>query len=462
MRKATAVMGLIGFAAILSFLPAEYALSIFGVITLVVITWAFKYPLLYLTIFLIPFVGLTFNFSEFAFLRSLPFIGVWDAPIGDFIALTITIVFGMYLVHYERVKHIYHHIKDHLPAFKWYVPFLLVAILSIFRAPRDMQMVSLQYFMRFVLFTYIAFVALPFWMVRTKKHLRTIIHVFVWSGILVAIFGAISLFVGEPFWGIWRRVSPFVFAGIAPIGTNHNLLSEFLVTTIPLTFYVATHTHEHFKKWYMLAGISMIIITLLTFGRTAWIVLVVQLIALWWFIRPRDLSHKLLRAWPLLIVGAILVSYMAIFSASDFVKLSTDSRLDLTRFSLIQAAQTPWIGRGIGTFIPTLGLSTAFSLEYGGPIEAHGFGQKLLFETGIIGLVFFIMFFMRMLFLLARTWHESQNKDYRNLILATYITLIGALAFQVFNTSYFNAKLWFPVGLAWVVLYGKWKFNTKT
>ena len=456
-----AIVGLVVLASVLAMIPPEYALPLMLLIGAVLLTWTLKYPLLYSAIFLIPFVGITFNFNDYSLLRSLPFLGSWDAPIGDFVALTVTIVFGMYMMHYEREKHIYHHLKDHLPALKWYGPFLIVAALTIFRAPREMQGISLQYFIRFVLFSYIAYVAMPYWMIKTKDQLRKIIHVFSWSGVVVAGLGAASLLVNEPFWGIWRRVSPFAIGNVAPVGLNHNLLAEFLIIVIPVTLYVAAHTHERYKKWYAAAAIFMTIVVLLTFGRTAWITLAVQGFAAWWFLRPKKFTHMLLRAWPALIVAAILTMYMGLFSTSDFVQLSTNSRLDLTKFALIQAQETPWLGHGIGTFMPTLGNSGAFNLEYGGPIEAHGFGQKILFETGIIGLALFLMFFIYLLLSLASAWNESHHSDYKNLVLAVYISLLGALVFQVFNTSYFNAKLWFPVGLALVVLMGKWKFKSK-
>ena len=462
LKRFLAIAGLIGFAATLSFLPPAWVVPFAALIAIVLLTWMGKYYLLYTVIFLIPFVGLTIDLSQFAFLRSLPIIGNWDAPIGDFLALTLTTVFGIYMLHYEREKHIFHHVKDHLPAFAWYAPFLIIAALTIFRAPREMQSLSVQYFVRFVVFSYIAFVAMPYWMIKTKAQLRNVIHVLTWSGICISIFGALSLFVTEPFWGIWRRVSPFSMGSIAPIGTNHNLLSEFVIAVIPLALYVAMHTHEKYKKMYALAALFMIIVVMLTFGRTAWIVLAVQALVAWWFIRPEKITHTLIRAWPAFVLGCGLLMYMVVFSSSDFVRLSTDSRVDLTKFSLVQATQTPWLGHGIGTFMPSLSSSGAFNLQYGGPIEAHGFGQKLLFETGLIGLSLFVMFFGYVFISLARAWRDARPGDYKNLILAAYISLLGTFIFQIFNTSYFNAKLWFLVGLALVILSGKWKFKKIT
>lgn len=453
------VVFLIAFAVSITFLPVAFLLGLLVLVLIGLLATREHDYFFYAMVALIPCVGIIFSLAVIPGVHIIPLVGNWDAPVADFLALPLLAVYGIKILREDRVVKLHHHIKDHLPGIGWYAPFLIVAGLTIFRAPPEMISQSVHYYVRFVLFSYLAYVALPFWVITSKAALQMTIRIIAWSGIVVALFGLSSLLVNAPFWGVWRRVSPYAIGVFAPLLTNHNLLAEVLIFTIPFVWLTA---REHFgvsHKWYLVAFWMVGITTLLTFSRAAWIALLVEMVLAYRLVRPHELLKRAFSMWPLLVCGAGLFGYMILFSGSTLVQSSTATRLDLTRIALQQAAITPWFGKGIGTFLPTIGVTYSFIQDYGDPIEAHGLIQKLLFETGIVGLGLFLMFFAWFFVILVKRWHQLPEGQYRDMVLAVFLAVAGAFVYQIFNTSYFSPKLWFPVGMALVILYGKWKFS---
>lgn len=446
-------------AGAVSLLHANIAIPILFLLFVLITMTRFSKAVFFMLVALIPFIGITVTISEIPLLASIPILGNWDAPLSDFIALPLLLIYGYSMFAKEKAQTLQHHLQEHLPGITVYGGFLLLAFLTVFRAPEVWFGQSLNYFVRFVLFSYLAYVALPFWMTKTKEDIETIVKIISGVGIMVMVYGAVSLLINEPFWGVWRRVSPFPFGEFYPIGPNHNQLAEILIYSAPFTWLMSRQTQGQTHKWWVIATFAILATALLTFARTAWIAIVVQGFLMYRLLQPRNIRERIIEWWPLL-VGIIGMSvYMGVFSASDLVASSTATRLDLTKISLLQFTKTPFFGNGIGTFLPSISNSYVFQIEYGGGVEAHGFIQKLLFETGIVGLALFVLFFGYLMSNLVLTHRKQMEGFYKDVVATAVLALTGTFVYQMFNTSYFSPKLWFLVGFACVVWYGNWKFN---
>ena len=139
---------------------------------------------------------------------------------------------------------------------------------------------------------------------------------------------------------------------------------------------------------------------------------------------------------------------MIAFSATPFVQSSTSTRIMLTEIALNTWADSPWIGAGAGTFVERVGGTAIFFIEYGNPLDSHGWVQKLLAEVGAIGTLAVAYFLYRVY----RFVRESlalfiQHPVERRVFLILAITALGALVYQLFNTNYWTGKLWFPLGV---------------
>lgn len=440
-------VGLVGGAALVALLPSWAVVPCTALIALIAVYVGNSYEMFLALVALFPFIGITISLGSF------------DAPIADWIALPLMVIYGYLMLRKERVQALHHHIKDHLPGIMVYGVFLLIAGITVLRVPPEMSSASLGYFLRFVLFTYIAYVALPFWVVNTKERMETVIKIMFWTGLGIAIYGLISLGVNPAFWGVWRRVSPFAIGGIFPVGPNHNQLAEIMVYTAPFGWLLSRGHEGQAKKWYVVATGVIIAAGVLTFARTAWIAVGLQGLLAIRLLKPRALVERVLEWWPLLIGVAGITLYMVIFSSSALVASSTATRLDLTRIAILQMSKTPFMGKGIGTFIPSLTGVYSFRFDYGEPIEAHGLLQKLSFETGLFGLTAMLGFFAWLFSGMIRHYRTLAEGQYRDTVLAALLAVFGTFTYQLFNTSYFGPKLWFLVGFACIVWFGQWKFS---
>ena len=93
-----------------------------------------------------------------------------------------------------------------------------------------------------------------------------------------------------------------------------------------------------------------------------------------------------------------------------------------------------------------LGNTKAYVMDYGEPLEAHGFVQKILLEEGLVGLGLFVGFFVYLVIRLGRSALARGGESFLYVMFTCLI--LGEVIFQLFNTSYFNSVLWLPVGMA--------------
>src|SRR3989344_5406708 len=289
--------------------------------------------------------------------------------------------------------------------------------------------------------------------------LHRVLTVFYWTGLLSAVDGLLGLFFGAHTG--FPRATPFGFFGVNPLGPNHNLLAETLIATAPAGLILATRYTLHATRynWIRYGMWFQWAVALLTFARTAWIAVVVQGMLYLWF-EHRGRLRKVWERARLATLPLLLLLPLLLFTLfSETVRGSTLSRLDQARIAVFYFLRSPWIGQGVGTFIPTLWQTKAFLLEYGEPLEAHGIIFKLMFEQGAFGLITFAFFAGLILLVIWRAYRRTPNTA----ALAALLIASGSLTYQLFNTTYYTSKLWVPMALAFAIakIYANTDHHTK-
>ncbi len=241
------------------------------------------------------------------------------------------------------------------------------------------------------------------------------------------------------------RATPFALGGFTPLGLNHNQLAEPLVAIIPVAAWLAWY-YRRTQIWLRWAVGFMVAICLLTLSRAAWLSLGAEAAVLLWLYRQQA-WQKLKSLAPeakvlLATVATAVVGYMGFFLTSNVVSSSSGARFEVTEIALAYASVKPWFGYGPGTFVELLANSYVYTLEYGEALDAHGFIQKMLIETGIFGLLAFVGFLMWVVRTVAK--HARTDVFYQALLCMC----VGAILFQLFNTSYLSSVMWLPLGLA--------------
>lgn len=382
------------------------------------------------------------GFEQIVFLQGI------NAPLVNFFSFFLLASFLLACVWRLYYNLSFSHIYRLFPGGIWYALFLGVSFLSAQQAYENMVSESTGYVLYPMLFVYAAYIVLLLALIQSQKVLQRTLLVLFFVGIGIASFGLLGFFqsIGQlP----WPRVTPLSFFGIAPFGYNHNLLAETLVTIIPIGWFGYVSAKKVWERQLFFVGtLFMTSITLLTLSRAAWLVLLFDIVILAYLFR--DHAKKYLGVFfsklsiPFLLVTVLAIGYMGIFLGSSVVSSSNDARIYMTEAAFFYTMRHPILGLGPNMFIPVLQDTIDFTQQFGDPLDAHGIIQKVLFETGILGFICIVGFLW---YVLVSVYKEAKQKQNYQL-LALWFVAFSAIVFQLFNTSYFNANMWFPIGLA--------------
>jgi O-antigen ligase len=420
--------------------PYNYPLFFYILALFLFVFLFFLRPLigLYLMIFFLPIVGLAFHFD----LLEIPFI--------DLLSLVVLVSFSLqqlYVSFFQKEKE-----KLKFPFAPAFLLFFFLALLSSFFSANISE--SIWYSFRWILFFYLSFIVLPFNLVKSSKLLKNTLLILALSGLLLSLVGFASLFFQDP-QDSFFRVRPLYLFGDWIFGENFNLLAEFLVITVFVVF-ALKYYYRSFRTRRLLdiLAVFILFINLMTFGRTAWITIFLQLILYFLIykliIRKEGIRIKEAVISIFLLVAMISPFFLKMMSLQEHNISSTSNRILLTEISWQAFLEKPFFGHGGGSFVDLVSSNTRFAAQYGDPLDSHGFGQKVLSESGIFGALSFLLF----LFLIFRHIYLGlvSNKEDYMLLLPLFVASFGAYFYQVFNTSYYKARVWIPIALTLVAV----------
>ncbi len=411
-----------------------------------IFAYRYTYFSFYLALFLLPFLGIAVTiptgnliFSERAFGGSI------DIFLGELIILFVLAAWAIkVLVLWLKRRDIGWQPK--LPLWKYYSGLVAAHLISAFSSFGPDPILVLKFVLRPVIFCYLAFVALPVNLIRSRRRLKAALGVLTAVGCIAAVNGLISL-VLVPAAGSFIRAQPIALFGTNPIGENHNVLAELLLATGPIALALATMVKKQATRrvLFALAAVQSLV-ALLTFARTAWIVFFLQIV----FMLATEWRAAVKKHIAALFALALLLLPLAILQVS-FSFSTTAQSSNLTRWMLTDIAyqaflEQPLIGSGAGTFILRVGNAQIFYQEFGDPLDAHGFIQKLAVETGLVGLLAYAIFLIGGMLLVRRQLDQLKGNS-RLAGFALTAGAGGAIAYQFLNTAYWSAHMWLPIGM---------------
>jgi len=386
---------------------------------------------LYLMALLLPVIGFELVFFSFSF------------PLIDFVALALLLAYASTMV-FNLLFSPKALSPLRLPLFFPFFLFLLISFLSAIFS--EQVFYSLWYVCRWPLFLYLAYIFLPYNLIKDQKTLKKIIITAAGSALIVLVFGLLSLY-GQDWRDSFFRVKSISLGGIFPFGENHNLIAEFL--NVGAFFILSLRflaKDLRLKRLFDVIFIFSILGIILTFSRSGWLVLLLQIVA-YGIIHLRDRGlkkHDFI--FPIILIILILSPlFFKMNRLQNDNKSSTENRVLLTEIAIEAFRQKPLIGHGSGSFILLVQNDLRFRAKYGEAIDSHGVLQKVAAETGILGLLawLFLLFSLIKLFIRAIKKYSAENPWLTPLILGSF----GGLFFQFLNTSYYKGKVWLPIVL---------------
>ncbi len=432
----------------LAFEALPLLILFFSGILLALVCW--RMPLVVGTVALAcaPLIGWLFSFRlDPGGFAERAFGGSIDVPLADLAAFVGMASVGAWAIRHHAWKDVWRR----LPFARSYLALVAAHLASALSTARPDPVGVAKFTLRPVAFSYLAFVALPVLLLRRWQDVRRSYGLFVFGAVVFALQGFFSLFVDAGFSLLsLQRARPLPVFGVYPIGMNHNVLAEWLVVAGPFALALGCWTHDaRVRRWCWAAAGLCVAVALLTFARSAWIVIVLQVLvagATVW-------RSQAAKAWVWLArIGWVLIlplaGYMAWFSLRAEVATSTDARAMLTGIAWRAFLDHPFVGIGAGTFTGQVWETWGYRLLFGGAMDAHGVLQKVLAETGLVGVVAYLLVSVTVFHLV---WQAVRRLGWRHRIgrgLAyAAVGVMGAWTYQLFNTTYWSAKLWLPIGL---------------
>lgn len=406
------------------------------------LVWFFVSPVsgLYLVALVLPTTGLIFTFSGL------------ELSLIDLLALiALSAFFIRYFYIYFFTPRIYKE-KIIFPYFLWFLLFFLSVFISAILSSDPVS--SLWYFVRWILFFYLAFVVFPFNVIKNFKQLsKTLIAISVGALVLAGV-GIASLFY-QDLSDYFFRAQPLLIFNRWIFGENYNLMSEFLIISSFLLLSLKYFFHkEKESKIINLLFVFLLVVIFLSFGRTAWITVALQLF-LYFLVetlifKKKKISLKELFLYIFIVACLISPLFLKMIDLQRANVSSTQNRVILSQIAWSSFLEKPLFGNGSGTFVSLVEKNTRFVAKYGSPLDSHGFVQKILAENGIFGLVAFVLLLI-FIFIKSFLIIISQPKYYK-LTWPIFIGALGGVFYQLFNTSYYKGRVWLPVALMLVAI----------
>lgn len=334
--------------------------------------------------------------------------------------------------------------------FALWSPFLLIAATATFYAPQFVPALRLA----FVLLTYWAFFAIPFFIMRSERDLTRFILVVLASSIAPSLYSFWELRLAFADMGEFRLQSTF---------SHPNIFAFYLVLMLGLALYLRTAAAVHLTRamrTLVTAYIPLLIVfLLLTKTRSAW--LACGLIFLLYGVRMdrRFLLGFLLLPLALAVDASLLERITNITQSTEIESLKQlDENVRLNSFAWRQAlwesaipeiVANPLLGHGLELFKPA--TPDFFALIGPEEIDAHNFYLQVAFEMGSAGLLALLWLFGSLAWRLARgLCYDRDGVTIILSILGAYVLVSYSDNMQFYLS--FNWYFWFVMGTvcAWI------------
>ncbi|MEI7620149.1 MAG: O-antigen ligase family protein [Candidatus Falkowbacteria bacterium] len=423
-------------AALFLVIPYPLLIAISVGVLAILLTFSIKPEWgLYLLAFSLPLINWNFDWNSL----SVSFV--------EILALLLLISFILHhLYFFFQGKNIWQKIK--LPLWQPFLLFLIAAAISSLLGRYVMS--SSWYTIRWLLFFYLAYLAVPYNIIKDGRILKNTIIALTLSGLGLAVMGIVSL-TYQDWYNSFFRIQPTALFGIYPVGSNHNLIAEFLVIITFLVLSLKHWSHSlRVNRFINILFLFFMAVTFGTFSRTAWIVLGMGA-CLYLFLDTVYLKRKIWSSkniiFAILISVVILVPFIMRMTSLQAENVSsTENRLLLTQIAWRSFLKHPIVGSGPGMFVTLVSDNVRFTAKYGDPLDSHGVWQKLIAEVGFLGTASFVIFIGLIFWNLYRALKIYKKET--QLLLPLSIAVLGGFVYQFFNTSYYKGKLWVPIAVA--------------
>jgi len=278
--------------------------------------------------------------------------------------------------------------------------------------------------------------------IKTKKQTDTLVHLLIAAGVIVAGYGVLQYVLGVEGAEAWLDDEMFDTLSIRVYSTldNPNVLAEYLLLIIPLAVSVVFTAKSQSGKIYALCATGvMCLAMLLTLSRGGWLGLVFAAAVFLVLMDRRFIVLGLIAAAAAVLVlpESVLGRFTSIGDMSDG---STSYRFSIWMGSLAMLADYWFCGIGPGTaafnkVYPLYSYNTATAQH------AHNLYLQITCETGIIGLLVFVMLLFMFFKTTCSAVSRAADKTVRLRLIAVISGILGFLLQSMTDFTFYNYRV---------------------
>jgi len=270
-----------------------------------------------------------------------------------------------------------------------------------------------------------------------KNTLKKVINVIITISLILAFDGLIQFIFGFEF--LRQRSSAFGVPRISASFVSPNDFASYLITIIPLMTAMLIYGNITAMGKKAFAGTILLsfICLLLTYSRSGILSFGVGIGML--LILADNRGRRRLLVASVAFTALFVFLYLSIYGKLNLFSGVETDRLKIWHIAWRMFKDRPILGHGISTFMSVFGAYKGTS--YQSIVYAHNCYLQMLAETGVVGLIFFLLLLLGVFFYGFYALYKTKDTFYRS-ILAGMISGLSAHLFQAaFDTSLYSLPL---------------------
>lgn len=280
--------------------------------------------------------------------------------------------------------------------------------------------------------------------VERKDQLKTLLHVFVFSGVVVSLIGLLQWKFGDSMAASWIDKEMFEDVSTRIYSTlgNPNTLGQFLVLVLPVSVAMLFTQKDWLSKFYYLCATGVMVLALaLTYSRGCYLAAMLSIFVMIVILKPKCI-------W-LFFLGAILAMFVlpdSIINRFASIGNLNDSSTSFRVYvwiGTIELLKVFWpcgIGLGIDSYSKIYPY-----FAYPGVLvnHAHNVYLQTAADFGIMGIIICIVLFISYFRNGFSSYKKIGNKADKVLIISLVAAMVGILAEGMFDYIFYNYRVFF-------------------
>ncbi|GFN34315.1 O-antigen ligase family protein [Tepidimicrobium xylanilyticum] len=287
-------------------------------------------------------------------------------------------------------------------------------------------------------------------LIDDKRKLYYLIIALIIAATIVGLYGLYQYKTGIELKESWidKEQNPDIQTRVISTFDNPNILAEYLILTIPITFALIYNTDSILKKLLFLLGLIIQgLCILLTFSRGGWLGLFLAMLIFAIFV-----DRRLLLLYILAGMGLIIISPKAIMTRLSTIGSMEDSsnayRIPLWK-ATIQMIKDHWIN-GIGLGINAFRAIYPRYMRQGiVAVHSHNVFLQMFLESGVFGFIGFIAFIFNSIRVSLITFVKGVDVRIKRISVSVIASILGVLFHGLVDHIFFNDRI---ILMFWILI----------